>query len=29
VFREEITQTVAAPEEVEAEIRHLLAALSG
>jgi RNA polymerase sigma-70 factor (ECF subfamily) len=29
VFREEITQTVAAPEEVEEEIRHLLAALSG
>ncbi len=29
VFREEITQTVAAPEEVDEEIRHLLAALSG
>ena len=29
VFREEITQTVAAPEEVEEEIRHLLAAFSG
>jgi RNA polymerase sigma-70 factor (ECF subfamily) len=29
VFREEIIQTVAAPEEVEEEIRHLLAALSG
>ena len=29
VFREEITQTVVAPEEVEEEIRHLLAALSG
>jgi RNA polymerase sigma factor (sigma-70 family) len=29
VFREEITQTVAAPEETDAEIRHLLAALSG
>ena len=28
VFREEITQTVAAPEEVDEEIRHLLAALS-
>ena len=26
---EEITQTVAAPEEVDEEIRHLLAALSG
>ena len=29
VFREEITQTVAAPKEVQEEIRHLLAALSG
>ncbi len=29
VFRDEITQTVAAPGEVDAEIRHLLAALSG
>ena len=29
VFREEITQTVAAPEEVDEEIHHLLAALSG
>jgi len=29
VFREEITKTVAAPEEAEVEIRHLLAALSG
>jgi RNA polymerase sigma-70 factor (ECF subfamily) len=29
VFREEITQTVAAPGEVDEEIRHLLAALSG
>ena len=29
VFREEITQTVAAPEEVNEEIHHLLAALSG
>jgi len=28
VFREEITQTVAVPEEVDEEIRHLLAALS-
>ena len=28
-FREEITQTVAAPGEVDEEIRHLLAALSG
>ena len=28
VFREEIAQTVAAPAEVEAEIRHLLAALA-
>ena len=27
VFREEITQTVAAPQEVDEEIRHLLAAL--
>jgi RNA polymerase sigma-70 factor (ECF subfamily) len=29
MFRREITQTVAAPEEVDEEIRHLLAALSG
>ena len=29
VFREEIAQTVAVPDEVEAEIRHLLAALAG
>jgi len=29
VFREEIAQTVAAPDEVEEEIRHLLAALAG
>jgi len=29
VFREEITQTVANPGEVEEEIRHLLAALAG
>ena len=29
VFREEIAQTVVAPEEVEEEIRHLLAALAG
>jgi RNA polymerase sigma factor (sigma-70 family) len=29
VFREEIAQTVADPSEVEAEIRHLLAALAG
>jgi hypothetical protein len=29
MFRQEITQTVAAPEEVDEEIRHLLAALSG
>jgi RNA polymerase sigma factor (sigma-70 family) len=29
VFREEIAQTVAQPGEVEAEIRHLLAALAG
>jgi RNA polymerase sigma factor (sigma-70 family) len=29
VFREEITQTVAAPGDVEEEIRHLLAALGG
>jgi RNA polymerase sigma factor (sigma-70 family) len=29
VFREEIAQTVADPGEVEAEIRHLLAALAG
>ncbi len=29
VFREEISQTVAGPEEVEEEIHHLLAALSG
>ena len=29
VFREEITQTVADPSEVEEEIRHLLAALAG
>jgi RNA polymerase sigma factor (sigma-70 family) len=29
VFRDEIAQTVAAPEEVEEEIRHLLAALAG
>ena len=28
VFREEITQTVARPDEVEEEIRHLLAALA-
>lgn len=28
VFREEIAQTVAQPDEVEAEIRHLLAALA-
>jgi len=28
VFREEIAQTVAEPAEVEAEIRHLVAALS-
>lgn len=28
VFREEIAQTVAGPEEIEEEIRHLLAALS-
>jgi len=29
VFREEIAQTVAQPDEVEEEIRHLLAALAG
>jgi DNA-directed RNA polymerase specialized sigma24 family protein len=29
VFREEIAQTVAGPNEVEEEIRHLLAALAG
>jgi len=29
LFREEIVQTVAQPEEVEEEIRHLLAALAG
>lgn len=29
LFREEIAQTVAAPAEVEEEIRHLLAALAG
>ena len=29
VFRDEIAQTVAQPDEVEEEIRHLLAALSG
>ena len=29
VFREEIAQTVADPPEVEAEVRHLLAALAG
>jgi len=29
VFRDEIAQTVAAPEEVEEETRHLLAALAG
>jgi len=29
VFREEIAQTVAEPDEVEAEIRHLVAALAG
>jgi len=29
VFREEIAQTVATPDEVEEEIRHLLAALTG
>jgi len=29
VFRDEIAQTVAAPEAVEEEIRHLLAALAG
>jgi RNA polymerase sigma factor (sigma-70 family) len=29
VFREEIAQTVAKPDEVEAEIRHLVAALAG
>jgi RNA polymerase sigma factor (sigma-70 family) len=29
VFRDEIAQTVAAPEEVEEEIRHLLSALAG
>ncbi|MEI2727011.1 MAG: hypothetical protein V9H26_26980 [Verrucomicrobiota bacterium] len=29
VFREEITQTVAQPDAVEEEIRHLLAALAG
>jgi len=29
VFREEIAQTVADPTEVEAEIRHLIAALAG
>ncbi len=29
VFREEITQTVADPDEVEEEIRYLLAALAG
>jgi RNA polymerase sigma factor (sigma-70 family) len=29
VFREEITQTLATPEEADEEIRHLLAALSG
>lgn len=29
VFREEIVQTVASPEEVEEEIRHLFATLSG
>jgi RNA polymerase sigma factor (sigma-70 family) len=29
VFREEIAQTVATPEELEEEIRHLLAALAG
>ena len=29
VFHEEIAQTVAEPDEVEAEIRHLLAALAG
>jgi RNA polymerase sigma-70 factor (ECF subfamily) len=29
LFREEIAQTVAEPDEVEAEIRHLVAALAG
>lgn len=29
LFREEIAHTVAGPEEIEAELRHLLAALSG
>ena len=29
VFRDEIAQTLAAPEEVEEETRHLLAALAG